>query len=253
MKNVILTSFFTLVILATASGQSVIISEVSLCTNQVELQNTGTTSIDIGTWQLCNRNASSGGPFYSQISSLVGGASTLLASGDFITISWSKIEGPTGELGLYINNSFSNPNSMVDYMQFNAGNNIRASVAVTAQVWDDINNFVVVDDMPGCATVIANGTDPMSTNSTTWCTALSSTLGLANSACATLSPSVIISEVSLCTNQVELQNTGTMSIDIGTWQLCNRNAASGGPFYSCLLYTSPSPRDRTRSRMPSSA
>ena len=25
------------------------------------------------------------------------------------------------------------------------------------------------------------------------------------------------------------------------------------PHYSCLLYTSPSPRDRTRSRMPSSA
>ena len=26
-----------------------------------------------------------------------------------------------------------------------------------------------------------------------------------------------------------------------------------GQFYDCLLYTSPSPRDRTRSRMPSSA
>ena len=26
-----------------------------------------------------------------------------------------------------------------------------------------------------------------------------------------------------------------------------------GPPYACLLYTSPSPRDRTRSRMPSSA
>ena len=26
-----------------------------------------------------------------------------------------------------------------------------------------------------------------------------------------------------------------------------------GQFYPCLLYTSPSPRDRTRSRMPSSA
>ena len=25
------------------------------------------------------------------------------------------------------------------------------------------------------------------------------------------------------------------------------------PYYTCLLYTSPSPRDRTRSRMPSSA
>ena len=28
---------------------------------------------------------------------------------------------------------------------------------------------------------------------------------------------------------------------------------AGGAFYLCLLYTSPSPRDRTRSRMPSSA
>ena len=31
----------------------------------------------------------------------------------------------------------------------------------------------------------------------------------------------------------------------------NHDARTGG--YSCLLYTSPSPRDRTRSRMPSSA
>ena len=32
------------------------------------------------------------------------------------------------------------------------------------------------------------------------------------------------------------------------------SGGNGGDFtYSCLLYTSPSPRDRTRSRMPSSA
>ena len=30
-------------------------------------------------------------------------------------------------------------------------------------------------------------------------------------------------------------------------------ANGGGTFLICLLYTSPSPRDRTRSRMPSSA
>ena len=30
-------------------------------------------------------------------------------------------------------------------------------------------------------------------------------------------------------------------------------ATKGEGFYTCLLYTSPSPRDRTRSRMPSSA
>jgi len=32
-----------------------------------------------------------------------------------------------------------------------------------------------------------------------------------------------------------------------------RNLSTGSLYESCLLYTSPSPRDRTRSRMPSSA
>ena len=32
-----------------------------------------------------------------------------------------------------------------------------------------------------------------------------------------------------------------------------RSRPNGGTFHICLLYTSPSPRDRTRSRMPSSA
>ena len=38
------------------------------------------------------------------------------------------------------------------------------------------------------------------------------------------------------------------------WRDLERRAARFGvPFNGCLLYTSPSPRDRTRSRMPSSA
>ena len=37
---------------------------------------------------------------------------------------------------------------------------------------------------------------------------------------------------------------------IGITEVQVRSVAS---FYTCLLYTSPSPRDRTRSRMPSSA
>ena len=36
-----------------------------------------------------------------------------------------------------------------------------------------------------------------------------------------------------------------------TWRFCI--AALVGVYWVCLLYTSPSPRDRTRSRMPSSA
>ena len=34
---------------------------------------------------------------------------------------------------------------------------------------------------------------------------------------------------------------------------CGVNTGSYSIVYACLLYTSPSPRDRTRSRMPSSA
>ena len=38
-------------------------------------------------------------------------------------------------------------------------------------------------------------------------------------------------------------------VKIGTWEVTWRSEGE----YFCLLYTSPSPRDRTRSRMPSSA
>ena len=40
---------------------------------------------------------------------------------------------------------------------------------------------------------------------------------------------------------------------IGNTMLCTAVKLAGRNLYTCLLYTSPSPRDRTRSRMPSSA
>ena len=42
-------------------------------------------------------------------------------------------------------------------------------------------------------------------------------------------------------------------IVVGVCTLIQRFKDIGGWFITCLLYTSPSPRDRTRSRMPSSA
>ena len=48
--------------------------------------------------------------------------------------------------------------------------------------------------------------------------------------------------------QISVEVTVVASIlDAGVWVLLLQK------LYSCLLYTSPSPRDRTRSRMPSSA
>ena len=39
----------------------------------------------------------------------------------------------------------------------------------------------------------------------------------------------------------------------GGLERMERRDGDSGPFYSCLLYTSPSPRDKRQSRMPSSA
>ena len=41
--------------------------------------------------------------------------------------------------------------------------------------------------------------------------------------------------------------------DAVTYSQTQVTSGNWGPHHSCLLYTSPSPRDRTRSRMPSSA
>ena len=52
----------------------------------------------------------------------------------------------------------------------------------------------------------------------------------------------------------ELERLGYTQITTGNLQPGQYKAdASGVYLYTCLLYTSPSPRDRTRSRMPSSA
>ena len=52
-------------------------------------------------------------------------------------------------------------------------------------------------------------------------------------------------EIELCKDEVES----------ATWGIAGEATVNEGDVvtYTCLLYTSPSPRDRTRSRMPSSA
>ena len=52
-------------------------------------------------------------------------------------------------------------------------------------------------------------------------------------------------------SQVAIQHPGGQTFGILTWDA--QTYISSGIYYSCLLYTSPSPRDATLSRMPSSA
>jgi len=78
--------------------------------------------------------------------------------------------------------------------------------------------------------------------------------GAANTSCnppPTGGACLLFSEVvegSASNKGFELFNCGTAPVDLSAYKVCQVNNAS-----TCLLYTSPSPRDRTRSRMPSSA
>ena len=67
-----------------------------------------------------------------------------------------------------------------------------------------------------------------------------------------------------CSTMGTLSGGGNIVISVGEGCLIGANAGIGIPlgdrniveaglYVTCLLYTSPSPRDRTRSRMPSSA
>src|SRR5665811_817886 len=71
----------------------------------------------------------------------------------------------------------------------------------------------------------------------------------------------VYQEIALCPNLTVAENMfiGRGQYTFVQWKQMNEKAAQmldslGIPVsYTCLLYTSPSPRDRTRSRMPSSA
>ena len=69
-----------------------------------------------------------------------------------------------------------------------------------------------------------------------------------------------LSEYSIAANTAVIYNSDPVAID-ANGELVQGTAGAGndllgslnGVFYTCLLYTSPSPRDRQKSRMPSSA
>ena len=93
---------------------------------------------------------------------------------------------------------------------------------------------------------------------------------LTSPAAFALSPDIVISQVyggggnasaTLRNDYIELFNRGAAAVNLAGWSVQYTSATGTGLFSTnvttlsgtCLLYTSPSPRDRTRSRMPSSA
>lgn len=114
------------------SVDDVRINEIHEGDQWVELLNTGSEAVDISELWLCVR------PEYSQIADLnVLSGNTTIPAGDYLVVEWDAIQSETGEVGLYETDAFESTDALLDYVQYGAVGQGRASVAVEAGLWGE--------------------------------------------------------------------------------------------------------------------
>lgn len=144
----ILFLFFSVDLYSQTAPRVIVINEIDQTNRQVELLNTGSTTVDITGWWLCNRPNLPGSTRYDQIDvdptiTLISG-SLMMAPGAFTVLSWDHMVNTGGEeLGLYLTNTFGNSDQLEDYVIYNQIDTPnRLSVAVAAGVWASTSDFV---------------------------------------------------------------------------------------------------------------
>ena len=211
MKNVFLLLTLTTLIFSCSSDddtniiadldQSIIrITQVNTDTDEVVISNFGSTSKDVGNYWLCL-----GPGTYVQFSAATNG-STNLSPNQSMTLSYD-VNPTSGGLSIFSSNAFSStdPEILLDYMQWGAGNQARADQAVTAGRWDDASSFIQ-DGSPYNFNGLASQFGSAFWDGTT---VVNNTPGVLK-----------ISEVNTTTDQVSLINLGGTSIDVGDYWLC---------------------------------
>jgi Lamin Tail Domain len=115
--------------------EKVIINEVNPQKKWVEIYNPSKPVVNLNNYFLANGNTTQS---LSNIPILSGNLT--LDSAQYVVLNWSAIGQNTGELALFDGNPTTA--EMKDYVQYGSGNRPRAGAAVTAQVWDNANNFL---------------------------------------------------------------------------------------------------------------
>jgi hypothetical protein len=115
--------------------EKVLINEVNPQKKWIELYNPSSPTINLNNYWITNGNAS-----VSLANVTVLNGSLTLDSAKYVVLTWAGIGQNDGELALF--NGNPNTAEMKDYLQYGSANHQRSTSAVTAQVWDNVNNFL---------------------------------------------------------------------------------------------------------------
>ncbi len=185
--------------------RSLVLNEVQYADdNLIEIYNNGEVTIDLSTYWLCL-----GPGQYQQLgnATIVSG-NISLGVGEFLVVNWNELGDEQGGLGFYSTNQFTNPEAIMDFVQWGAAGAARENVAVEAGIWTtgDFVPTVVLSS----ASIEYDGEGDASTD---WNEEINPSLGLANDTQnATTTFNVTISNVINYLNVhtfTENQRTGT--------------------------------------------
>lgn len=140
MKTFIYT--LSLVLLLSIQSQAqVIINEFQPETNTIELKNIGSTTVDVSSYEACSF------PVYDAMEDLTLVSGSLnMAPGDILVVSGHTMGVADDELGIYSTPSYTNPDAMMDYVEWGSTGHQRSTVAVAAGIW---NTGDFLDFFPG--------------------------------------------------------------------------------------------------------
>lgn len=136
----------------------------------VELKNMTDSTVDVSSYWLCSF------PIYTQVQNMtVVSGNTMLGAGELLVVSGHSYGATDDELGLYLTGSFSDPTSIIDYVEWGSPGHTRSTIAVMAGIWST-GDFV--DNVTGIGSLEWDGTGDASTD---WQVSASSTEGAENS------------------------------------------------------------------------
>jgi len=111
--------------------ESIVINELSyLGGDTIELWNIGADTVDISSYWLCSRFN------YAELNTLnIESGDLVLEPDTYVVLTGFAFDDQSADVGLYSVNSFTDPNAMVDFIQYGNGGIGRESVAATKGIW----------------------------------------------------------------------------------------------------------------------